>query len=98
MYATENTESAPITEITRLKKIVGEIIGTVTLMNRCQRFAPSMWAASYNSCGTPWRPARKTIILLPPAVFQSERITSEGTAQVVLWTQGGPGTPIRPSR
>ena len=39
-------------EITRLKKIVGEIIGTVTFQNRCQRLAPSMWAASYNSCGT----------------------------------------------
>src|SRR5262245_7593154 len=98
MYATEKTDSAPITETTRLKKIVGEIIGTVTFMNRCHRFAPSMWDASYSSCGTPWSPARNTIIRLPPAVFHSERITSEGTAQVVLWTQGGPGTPIRLSR
>src|SRR5689334_19003856 len=98
MYATEKTESAPITETTRLKKMVGEIIGTVTFQKRCQALAPSMWDASYSSCGTPWRPARKTIMRLPPAVFQSERITSDGIAQVVLWTQDGPSMPIRLSR
>ena len=44
----------------------GEIKGSVTLRKRAQRPAPSNSAASYNSCGTPCRPARKINMVLPP--------------------------------
>ena len=44
--------------ITRVKKITGVSIGSVTLRNRCQAFAPSMAIASYRSRGTSSSPAR----------------------------------------
>lgn len=40
------------------KNVVGVSIGTVTLVNFCQPFAPSIVAASYSSAGTPCKPAR----------------------------------------
>ena len=81
-----------------LKKIVGEIIGSVTCQKRCQALAPSIDAASYSSCGTPCRPARKTIIRLPPMPPHSAMITSDGIAQMVLCSQRGPSMPTRLSR
>src|SRR6267143_3096598 len=98
MYATEKTDRAPIVESTTLKKIVGEISGTVTLRNRCHALAPSILAASISSEGTAWSPARKTTIRLPPAVFHNDRMTSDGNAQAVLWTHGGPGIRTRLNR
>src|SRR5258708_40024222 len=95
MYATENTDSAPIVETTTLKKMVGEISGTVTLRNRCHALAPSILAASINSDGTAWSPARKTTMRLPPAVFHNDKMTSGGSPQAGRWTHGGPGKRAR---
>jgi hypothetical protein len=44
--------------VTTLKKITGEIIGTVTCQNRIHQPAPSSRAASYSVGEIPWRPAR----------------------------------------
>ena len=67
---------------TELKNIVGEIIGSVTFQKRRQAPAPSIEAASYSSCGMPWRPARKITIMLPPMAPQSAITISAGSAQV----------------
>src|SRR5260370_36590872 len=90
MYASEKTESEPMTVNTTLKNIVGEINGNVMLTKRRQGPAPSMWAASYISCGTPCRAARKMIMRVPPIVPPSETIATAGMAQLVDCRQAGP--------
>src|SRR5579883_2177877 len=62
----------------KLKKMVGEIIGTTTWRNFVHHPAPSTRAASSSSFGTPWRPARKMIIAPPPMVAQSARRMNDG--------------------
>src|SRR5689334_8574392 len=51
-----NDWNAKIVPITTAKKIVGDIIGSVTCQKRDQAPAPSTLAASYSSSGTPCRP------------------------------------------
>ena len=48
-----NVCRAPMTARIALKKTVGEIIGRVTYQNLLQMLAPSIYATSYNSLGTP---------------------------------------------
>lgn len=48
----------PITERKTLMRRVGASSGRVTLRKRCQGPAPSMRAASVNSAGMDWSPAR----------------------------------------
>ena len=98
MYASEKTESEPMTVSTTLKNIVGEISGNVILTNRRQGPAPSIWAASYISCGTPCRAARKMIMRVPPIVPHSETMATDGMAQVLDCSQAGPWMPITASR
>ena len=63
IYTWSNTCKEPISDIRVTKYVVGPIIGTVILKNFCTEFAPSIVAASYKSCGTPCKPARKIVIL-----------------------------------
>src|SRR5258708_5366712 len=63
--------------ITRLKKMIDEVNGTVTWRSLCHQVAPSTSAASYRCCGTPWSPARKISTELPTA--QRRTTTTEGT-------------------
>lgn len=48
----------PMTDRKMLIRRVGASSGRVTLRNRCQALAPSMRAASVNSRGMDWSPAR----------------------------------------
>lgn len=48
----------PMTDRKMLIRRVGARSGRVTLRNRCQALAPSMRAASVNSLGMDWSPAR----------------------------------------
>lgn len=48
----------PMTDRKTLTRRVGASSGRVTLRNRCQAFAPSISAASVNSAGMAWSPAR----------------------------------------
>ena len=48
----------PITAMTTLKKMVGEIMGMVILKKRWKELAPSMEDASYSSSPTPCRPLK----------------------------------------
>ena len=49
---------APIVETTTVNRIVGRRPGSVTCRNCCQRFAPSIAAASYRSWLIDCMPAR----------------------------------------
>ena len=49
-------------EVTRMKKVVGAISGTVMWRSRWNALAPSIVAASSSSCGIACRPARKMSI------------------------------------
>ena len=84
--------------MTRLKKRVGEIIGTVMEKKRWIAPAPSISAASYISFGTPCSPARKMIIVLPPTAPQSATRISDGRAEAGSASQRGPWMPTWASR
>ena len=79
---------------TRLKKIVGVIIGSVTWRRRAQLPAPSTLAASYSSSDTPCSPARKMTIRVPPTLAQSAREISAGIVQEGSWNQRGRTMPV----
>src|SRR5262245_40209370 len=96
--AVVKTRSAPISPTTRLKKTVGESIGSVTLRNPCQALAPSISDASYSSVGTPCSPARKMIIVLPPIAPHRLMRMSPGLDQAGEPSQPGPTIPTAKSR
>src|SRR5690242_13684514 len=79
---------------TELKKRVGEIMGMVTCQKRRSAVAPSMDAASYNSCGMPCKPARKMTIMLPPIAPHSATRPRLGSAHDGSVNHNGPLKPV----
>src|ERR1017187_157546 len=84
----------PIRLIVSTKNVVGLTIGHVIAQNRCQAFATSMSAASYNSGDTPCSAARYKIMLYPPTTVQKLMNISAGWAHVTDVSHcGGHSTP-----
>ncbi len=63
--------SEPITDRKIQIRMVGPSSGSTTLVVVCQAEAPSRAAASRNSVGTPWSPARNRM-MPKPRYFQVE--------------------------
>src|SRR3954467_1295138 len=69
MYACEKICIVPMIPVTRLKKMYGDSIGSVTLRNFRHGPAPSISADSYRCCGIPFSPASQ-ITMLDPALHR----------------------------
>src|SRR3954447_1749942 len=95
-YASVKVWNPSITPITKVKKITGEIIGSVTCRHLWYREAPSMSAASYSCRGTSRSPARKITIASP--IPHSPMIKIAGLDHVGLSNHSGVFFMPRPDR
>ena len=85
-----------ISACTTTKKVIGRSNGIVMKRSRCQKPAPSIWAASYTPVGSAWRAVRYRIAL-KPMFFQTVRRVSAPRASQRSCSQSGPWMP-KPSR
>ena len=81
-----------MTEVMRIKNVVGESIGIVTVNSLLHQPAPSMRAASYNASGIPWIPAPYINDAYPTCIHMDMNII-DGIAHVLSARKAG-GLPM----
>ena len=65
--------SEPMIELISRKKVVGDTSGMTTFLTLCHLVAPSIWAASISSVGTPCSAPRYTTIFNPTELMEIGR-------------------------